>query len=51
MRRVFSSSMHVPLTIDGKPAVISFWSEEPKAFPVKAVEFLEAVGRRMGKNR
>jgi len=34
------SSLHVPVTIDGQAAVVSFWSTEPGAFPTAAVEIL-----------
>ncbi len=42
------SSMHVPVVIDGKPAVVSFWSTEPEAFPPAAVEILEPIAKLVG---
>jgi len=48
MARAFSSSMHVPITLDGRPAVVSFWSTESDAFPSVAVKILEDLARRMG---
>jgi peroxiredoxin len=47
--RVFSSSLHVPVTIDGDPGCISFWSREGDAFPPAAVELLEEAVRLMAK--
>jgi peroxiredoxin len=45
MARRFGSSMHVPLTYGGKPAVVSFWSQEREAFPEPAVKLLEEAAR------
>ncbi len=47
MSSVLGSSLHVPVTIDGKRAVVSFWSKEPDAFPQAAVEFLSGVAQAM----
>ncbi len=41
--RLFSSSMHVPIKLHGKPGVVSFWSTERDAFPPAAVEVLRKV--------
>ncbi len=39
------SSVHVPVVIDGRPAVLSVWSQEPDAFPGEVVSYLtELVG-------
>jgi hypothetical protein len=45
MSKLFASSMHVPVRIDGKVGVIGFWSTELNAFPQPAVEFLEQAAR------
>jgi len=37
------SSMHVPITLDGVPATVNFWSAEAGAFPPEAVKLLEQV--------
>ena len=39
MRRALGSSVHLPITIDGVPAVVSYWSKEKDAFTPAAVEF------------
>jgi len=44
MRRAYSSSLHVPIQHEGKPATINFWSTETGAFPPAAVEFLRQLG-------
>ena len=33
MRELLGSSLHVPVTIDGKPGTVNFWSKEKNAFP------------------
>ncbi len=43
MRRFLGSSVHIPYKYSGRQGMISFWSEEPDAFPTKAVEFLTKV--------
>lgn len=43
LSRLFSSSMHVPVTLNGKPGVVSFWSSDKDAFPPAAVEVLQQV--------
>lgn len=45
MRLAFSSSMHVPLRVDDKPATLNFWSSEKNAFPEEAVQLLTEIGR------
>ena len=37
------SSVHVPLTVNGRRCVANFWSRDPGAFGQKAVEMLEAT--------
>jgi len=37
------SSMHVPITVDGQPALLSFWSREKNAFPEPATALLEEI--------
>ena len=46
--RLFASSMHVPVKVDGVPGVISFWSTELDAFPPEAVEILEPLAKQLG---
>jgi peroxiredoxin len=46
-RKDIRSSMHVPVTIDGKRATVNFWSAEAEAFPPEAVRILEEVARLM----
>jgi peroxiredoxin len=36
----FASSLHIPVTIDGGPGIVNFWSEEPNGFPAESVETL-----------
>lgn len=45
--RLFASSMHVPVEIDGVPGVISFWSTELDAFPSEAVGILESLAKQL----
>jgi predicted SnoaL-like aldol condensation-catalyzing enzyme len=48
MRRTLGSSVHLPITIDGQPALISYWSKEKDAFPAAAVDFLKEITQRLG---
>jgi hypothetical protein len=43
LSRLFSSSVHVPVMLHGKPGVVSFWSTDQDAFPPAAVEFCRKV--------
>ncbi|MDA1053848.1 MAG: redoxin domain-containing protein [Planctomycetota bacterium] len=45
--RLFASSMHVPVQIDGVPGVVSFWSTEPDAFSPEAVGILEPLAKQL----
>jgi len=45
MSTAVSSSLHVPITIDGQAAVVSFWSKEAAAFPPAAVEVLRPLAK------
>ncbi|MEO8493484.1 MAG: redoxin domain-containing protein [Planctomycetota bacterium] len=45
--RLFASSMHVPVKIDGVPGVVSFWSTELDAFPPEAVGILERLAKQL----
>lgn len=47
MSRLFASSFHVPITIDGQPATVNFWSTEPAAFPDLAQKYLGALAKQM----
>ncbi len=48
MRRAARSSLHVPIVLDGQPALVSFWSKEPAAFVPSAVELIEPLARSVG---
>jgi len=43
LSRVLSSGVQMPITIGGKPAVISYWSKEKDAFPEPALNFLRQI--------
>jgi hypothetical protein len=43
MARVYKSSAHFPVEIDGLKGSINFWSTEPDAFPPEAVSVLKEV--------
>ena len=43
MQREFKSSFHVPIMVNGKKAVISFWSKDKVAFPGLAVDILRMI--------
>lgn len=45
MRLAFSASMHVPITLEGKPATLNFWSSEKNAFPEEAVKLLVEIAQ------
>ncbi|MBX7074598.1 MAG: redoxin domain-containing protein [Pirellulales bacterium] len=49
MARALRSSAHVPVTIDGRAAVVSFWSRERNAFPPEAMELLVQVAEQIGR--
>lgn len=44
---LLQSSFHVPIKLDGKPAVVSFWSRDPNAFPEAARDMLEKLAYRI----
>jgi peroxiredoxin/mono/diheme cytochrome c family protein len=44
---VLRSSFHVPIELDGKPALVSFWSREVDAFPEAARDVLEQLAYRI----
>ncbi len=48
MSSAMASSLHVPIEIDGRPALASFWSSEPDAFPEPAVEIIQEVAAGIG---
>ena len=50
-RKGVSSSLHIPVTIDGAKMTVNFWSTEPKAFPPAAVKLLEQVTARLIEGR
>lgn len=41
------SSLHVPLTVNGRRCVVNFWSRDAEAFEPAVVEMLEAVAAEM----
>jgi len=43
MAKRLGSSVHYPVTVEGKPAVLSFWSKEPAAFPEAALNVLNEL--------
>ena len=43
MRKEFQSSFHVPISLNGKKAVISFWSKDKVAFPGLAIDVLSMI--------
>jgi hypothetical protein len=45
MAAEFASSLHVPVTFDGQPASVNFWSQETGGFPPEAVEVLSRVAQ------
>jgi peroxiredoxin/mono/diheme cytochrome c family protein len=47
MSRWFTSSLHIPVVVSGKPGLISFWSAERDAFPPAAVHHLTQVAKRL----
>ena len=47
--RLFASSMHVPVQIDGVRGAINFWSADLDAFPPPAVKLLEDVATAFAK--
>lgn len=47
MARGMGSSLHVPVTIDGRAATVNFWSKEPGAFPLQALDILLPLAESM----
>jgi len=47
----FASSLHVPVEVNGMQAIVSFWSEEPSAFPPETHELLERIAKRVAESR
>jgi peroxiredoxin len=45
MSKALSSSMHVPVIWDDRPATVNFWSKEKSAFSGETVERLQALGK------
>lgn len=46
-KRGAKSSLHVPVTVQGKKMVINFWSTDANAFPEPAVQLLTALAQAM----
>lgn len=49
LANLYSSSVHVPIKLEGKPGIISFWSSDPDAFSPAAVDVLRQVAAELGK--
>ena len=47
---IMKSSFHVPVKIQGKQALMSFWSRDENAFPEQAQEFLTKIAAQATKN-
>jgi mono/diheme cytochrome c family protein len=45
MARVFGSSLHIPVKIDGQPGTLNFWSTEKDAFPPELVALLTDLAK------
>jgi hypothetical protein len=37
------SSVHVPVSVDGLPSNVNFWSSQDKAFPDKSLAMLQSL--------
>ncbi|MFO0948511.1 MAG: redoxin domain-containing protein [Planctomycetota bacterium] len=51
MSQRLGSSLHIPITIDGKKGVLSFWSKEKNAFPESAQKALNEVAQLIGSGK
>ena len=51
MSKTLSSSVHVPVAIDGTPATVNFWSKEKGAFPKESHEMLRSVAAIVAKRQ
>jgi peroxiredoxin len=49
MAREFESSLHIPVRINGQPASVNFWSQEPSAFPPETFHLLRRVAERLSR--
>ena len=38
------SSVHVPVSVDGLPSNVNFWSADEKAFPAESLPLLQSLG-------
>ena len=47
LSRRFASSVHVPITVNGKKASLNFWSSDADAFPTEAVSLIEEIAKAM----
>lgn len=47
LSRRFASSVHVPITVNGKKATVNFWSADADAFPPEAVSLIEEIAKAM----
>lgn len=47
MSRWFTSSLHIPVQVQGVPGLISFWSTERDAFPPEAVRHLTDLAKQL----
>ena len=48
LRAEFASSLHVPVSLAGKPATVNFWSAEADAFPAASVPLFESLAQAIG---
>lgn len=46
--RGVQSSLHVPVTVNGKKGTLNFWSTDPNAFPPQAVDLLSKAALALG---
>lgn len=47
LSRRFASSVHVPITVNGKRASLNVWSGDADAFPPEAVSLIEEIAKAM----
>jgi peroxiredoxin len=45
MSKTLSSSVHVPVAVDGAPATVNFWSKEKDAFSKETQELLKSIAK------
>lgn len=45
MSRVYGSSVHIPITYNGQPATLNFWSQDTQGFPEAAIDVCKEVAK------